>query len=229
MEQKQNELRASQGKKNELAGMRAMEKYARHPQLSDHSAELEPTEPPKRGCGDAGLARIVGKGKPKKAMKEEDGGSNGHLEGGARHQGRLLAEHLMKMHGAGFLDDFYGGMKGCGKLTITHGAGDQIAHAPMMPASVGMPGAAAGGQDVPRGAVAPRAYGNVPQAPAAFARNAVGEGRPRGRPRKASRSSSPVPVVVGGARQARGQMISKLMREHGMTLGQASKYLKEHK
>jgi hypothetical protein len=33
--------------------------------------------------------------------------------------------------------------------------------------------------------------------------------------------------VSGGARAARGAMVSKLMREHGMTLGEASRHIKE--
>jgi hypothetical protein len=46
-----------------------------------------------------------------------------------------------------------------------------------------------------------------------------GNGRSGGRkamPKEAKKSSQ------------RGQMISRLMKEHGMTLGQASKHLKEH-
>jgi hypothetical protein len=34
--------------------------------------------------------------------------------------------------------------------------------------------------------------------------------------------------MSGGKRAQRGAMISKLMKEKGMTLPQASKYLKEH-
>jgi hypothetical protein len=34
--------------------------------------------------------------------------------------------------------------------------------------------------------------------------------------------------VVGGARSARGEMIKKIMKEKGLSLGQASKYLKEN-
>lgn len=48
----------------------------------------------------------------------------------------------------------------------------------------------------------------------------IGVGGARRRTRKASAPSS--------SRRARGAMVSKLMREHGMSLGQASKYIKEH-
>jgi hypothetical protein len=34
--------------------------------------------------------------------------------------------------------------------------------------------------------------------------------------------------AVSSRRRARGQAISRLMKQHGMTLGQASKYIKEH-
>jgi hypothetical protein len=73
-------------------------------------------------------------------------------------------------------------------------------------------------------AVAPVAYGNAPQAPASFRRNTVGMGKPDTKC-----------GMTGGAKvkaprkpSARGAMISKLMKGSGMTLGQASKYIKEN-
>jgi hypothetical protein len=51
--------------------------------------------------------------------------------------------------------------------------------------------------------------------------SALGYGQTGGRRRRASAGAS-------DARRARGQMVSKLMREKGMTLGQASRYIKEN-
>lgn len=51
----------------------------------------------------------------------------------------------------------------------------------------------------------------------------VADEAPRGGRRKRA------PAGPSDARRQRGAMISKLMKEHGMTLGEASKYLKEHK
>jgi len=126
-------------------------------------------------------------------------------------------------------------------------SGLQVSHALMSPAQQGLPGQALGGQDVPPGGVAPVAYGNVPQAPSSFKRNTVGMGRPAGAGKKVSEQGreddklgmevamlrKKVDKDIAGAGKkkssVRGQMISKLMRENpGLTLGQASKYLKEN-
>ena len=57
--------------------------------------------------------------------------------------------------------------------------------------------------------------------------------RPRGRPRKMTGGASelyPPSVARGGKRgsTARGELIKKVMREQGLNLGQASKYIKEN-
>lgn len=51
--------------------------------------------------------------------------------------------------------------------------------------------------------------------------SALGYGQTGGRRRRASAGAS-------DARRARGQMVSRLMREKGMTLGEASRYIKEN-
>ena len=51
--------------------------------------------------------------------------------------------------------------------------------------------------------------------------SALGYGNTGGRRRRASAGAS-------DARRARGQMVSRLMREKGMSLGEASRYIKEH-
>lgn len=114
-----------------------------------------------------------------------------------------------------------------------------VVHASMEPAKMGLPGGALGGQDVPPGAVAPVGYGNPPQAPAEFKRNTVGMGRAgagkragaggAGAGKRAGAGGAGAGMAgAGGKRAERGAKISKLMREHGMSLGAASKYLKEH-
>jgi hypothetical protein len=88
--------------------------------------------------------------------------------------------------------------------------------------------------------VAPRAYGNVPQAPASFERNTVGMGHCDYRGAGII-SGLNIPIISGlagmfglgkekkkRAPSARNQAIAKLMREKGMSLGQASSYLKQH-
>ena len=319
MEQIQNELRRAGYAKKELAQHRAMELQAKHPQLAEYDNEPEPTEAPMRGSGgEAGLARLVGKGRrrkaggtngvmkqmkgdgvisdlnipivsgiarifglgkgrkgKKKSMEEAEMSSDSEsekgekLEGGARHQGKMLGEHLMKLHGAGFFDDFAKGFmsvikpvagiasmmpgtigtvgrvasgilgngqpkrgrgrprKMCGGNAPHASTGNAIEHAEMAPAYSSLPGAGLGGADVPPNGIAPMAYGNVPQAPASFKRNTVGMGRPRKALGADGHGMAPAPKMAGG-RSARGQMISKLMKEKGLTLGQASKWLKEH-
>ena len=79
MEQIQNELRKAGLAKRGLARHRAMELGMKHPQLMEFDNQPEPTEPPMRGSGgDAGLARLVGRGKSKKSC----GGTNGVMRGG---------------------------------------------------------------------------------------------------------------------------------------------------
>ena len=67
----------------------------------------------------------------------------------------------------------------------------------------------------------------------------AGEGRKRGRPSKKGGASElyPPSVAKGGKRKAsvkagakseRGALIKKVMKEHGLNLGQASKFIKEH-
>lgn len=127
------------------------------------------------------------------------------------------------------------------------GGAYQVAHAPVE-TNVGLPGGARGGQDVLPGGVAPRAYGNVPQAPRGFERNTVGMGqthysRATAEPRGAGVISSlGIPLISNLAgmfglgkekkakrpASARNQAIAKLMREKGMKLGEASAYLKKH-
>jgi hypothetical protein len=222
------------------------------------STELEPSTR-KRGGGMAGLARVVGRGKRGKSVESVDSMSSG--EGGARHMGKMMYEHLAKLHGGKYADKFMGGAAPRGLAP----SGVQVSHAYMTPAKMGLPGSGLGGQDVPPGGQAPMAYGSAPQAPANFQRNSVGIGSQgllpsaqtgNGRKRTAHKapsvhstmnemeggavlgrpghgvykglSQAVAQPMAGGARAKRGQAISKCMKEKGMTLGEASKYIKEH-
>ena len=246
MEQIQFANRVAASAKRDLAEARALELEAKHPQLSVYDPQPEPSVPYHMSGGDAGLRRVVGgrKRKTKKeviheAMKKEadkmESSDDEKYEGGAR-QGRMLARHMKKMYGDAFASDF---MRGYGSLS--GGGGYQVAHAPMMNYSVGERGSALGGQDVPPGGMTPMAYGNPPQAPASFERNTVGMGRSGGgRSGGASHMKgagqltiSHGDTCVGAGKKkrapsARNQMISKLMKEKGMSLPEASRYLKEH-
>lgn len=263
MEQIQNEMRMNQGKKNAMANLRAVERQRKMPQ-NMMSTELEPSS--KMSGGAAGLARVVGTGRKRGGAKRaESVSSMSSGEGGARHMGKMMYEHLAKLHGQGYADKFMG-VGGAAPRGLPP-MGVEVLHARMSPARVGLPGSGLGGQDVPPGGVAPVAYGSAPQAPAQFQRNSVdvgsqgllpnaqvGSGR-----RKAAKAAASVhhtlndmdsaggkavlgvrgvypsvapaaatTVVKGGARAVRGAAISKLMREKGMSLPEASKYLKEH-
>lgn len=320
MEQIQNSIRKAGNDKRFLAQSRAMELGAKHPQLMEFDNQPEPTEPQPISGGSAGLARLVGKGrgrkakmscggtngtikgegfisnlgiplvsqiagmfglgkgKKKSAAKAEMSGSDsdsdeGKMTGGASHQGKMLGEHLMKLHGGGFFDDFAKGFmsvikpaaaiasmfpgtvgtvgrvasgilgngapprgrgrprKMCGGNAPHSSTANAIGHAMLGSIDGLKPGGGLGGQDVPPNGIAPVGYGNPPQAPASFKRNTVGMGRPRKTLGADGHGMAPAPKMSGagsGARSARGQMISKIMRERGLTLGQASKYLKEH-
>jgi hypothetical protein len=289
-QQREGQMAAARGMRD-LAMARALELEAKHPQLSAYDNEVEDTSPEAiRGSGgDAGLARVIGKGKKKAApkkgasngkmmmpknevmeMSDSDEMEGGMMHGGASKQGKMLAEHLEKMHGAGWLKDFAKGLLSgiktvgsvvgnlpgpigmIGKLAsgaveageqmgakaaaggrrrgrprktmpkMLSGGDNQIMHAQM--SDVGLPGSARTGSDVPPGGLAPMAYGNVPQAPASFQRNTVGMGK--------------LTIHHGGAMEApakkkrapsqRNMMISKLCKERGMSLPEASAYLKAH-
>ena len=179
-----------------------------------------------------------------KGLKDMEGGrkhfqdhsGGGTLEirhhGGAKKAqdlGRKYMEALMKadpelaeLHGAGLFDKFLEGAKTFGKGF-------------MLPIKAA-------------GAIG-EATGIAPLAAIGKATKAVGLGKGRKKAMKDMEEVSEMEdeigvggagAVIGGAkkkraasavssrRRARGQAISRLMKEQGMTLGQASKYIKEH-
>jgi len=297
MEEVQNTMRATQGRKLALRDARALERFAKHPQLAD-SNFIVPMDPDHgigedgapiplsqlKGSGmsggEAGLQRIIGKGKGKKMMME--GASNGMMEGGAMHEGKMFGKQMKDTHGKdssakflesavgkdlmmkmgtmkggafskefrkGFMEAMkdedealsYSAKRGKGKDMMygetPGGDGLEVSHARMMSSRFGNRGAALSGQDVPVGGLAPVAYGNAPQAPASFQRNSVGMGRAaamKGMGKLEIEVKHGDEMMEGGAMKkkrqpsARNIAISKLMRGKGMTLAEASRYIKEH-
>jgi hypothetical protein len=282
MEQIQNEMRETQGRKNAMGKRRAMELQMKAPQLMDDT-QLEPTEPQPgvRGGGmDSRMARLVGrKGGRKPRMEVEEmssddemkGGSNGRIVGGAKELGAAFMKQLEAIHGGAFLKGFQEGFVGSpahmgrvrGKGGIgyaaqgadsTPGEGRMVLHARMSQPLTRM--TAAGGENVVPGGMAPIAYGSAPQAPASFMRNTVGMGQAAkmgkmhrmpdgsmmpgathggagllGRPGhgvyKGAATGAAAPAGAG-KRSARGAAVSRVMREKGMSLAEASRYIKEH-
>lgn len=215
MQQQAEEMRENQSVKANKLALRAMERQAKMPQLMIHP-DVETTSGAAVGGGKAGLRRVVGAGK-RKAKVECESESDEELEGGAKHMGRLMYDHLAKVHGEKYARRF---MKGGFGVTSAPPQGQLVTHATMEHG--GLPGAPATAATLPKGAIAPVAYGGVPQAPASFKRNAVDLGAPGILPS----------AIVGTGKpkrtSARGQKIRELMKSKGMSLPEASKYLKDH-
>lgn len=221
-------------KLNQMSDARALERLAKHPQTASPSPGPAVAIAKRvSGGGDAGLARLVGNGK-KKMPKEEEMDSDDEmemLEGGARHQGKALLRHLSALHGAGYAKEFMEGMMDRDeveekpKRKVRGGAGMfAVSEAPKS-----VPGLPASGATVAPGAMAPTAAGAVPFAPASFKRNTVGMGKSKvGSTAVVHSMPAEVAAIKGGKRTERGQKIAKLMKEHKMSLAEASRYLKEH-
>ena len=251
-------MRMNSGKKFSMARSRAVEKAMKHPQLMDDN-QLEPTAAGQlpTGGGDAGLRRVVGRGRPRKMkeMKVPDNSEEGeYLEGGAKHQGRLLAKHLMELHGGAYMRALRDGMRSESPARGGDmcGSGAPMESGKRVNNPMGREVESAVGLRRPPNALSSRVYGNPPQAPENFERNMVGEGKPMSMKARKMREAdmqgagvlriehgggmnaqvdgtgSNGRVVGCGKRSARGQAIAKLMREKGMSLPEASKYLKQH-
>jgi hypothetical protein len=132
--------------------------------------------------------------------------------------GRALAQHLHKLHGSGFYDEFRKGFEG-----MVH----PIGGAKLSCSATG--GAETGryegeGKHKSRHAAMSEMEGS---GKLKIQHMADGEGEEivtGGRKKKTKRA----PASASDARRRRGAMVSKLMREKGMTLGEASKHIKEH-
>jgi hypothetical protein len=297
MEEKANEYRMNAKAKRGLATVRALELETQHAPRGNPLSSLSTdpcglpngeSVPGCRGGGEAGLRRVIGGGRKKKAdmspdsVESVEAGSNGKMVGGAKEMGKRLFAHLVRTHGDQFASQFGSGMCRCGMC----GGGMCGGGAPIvssLPQASGLPG---GGTVVP-GGVPSQVYGNAPgYAPPSFKRNTVGMGKTKQKASHMMPDGSMMPgakhggggcipgagipcggakykqtrkdkedeklaaemrgmkdkeggakqmlgrpghgVMTGGKRAARGGMISKLMKEKGMSLPEASKYIKEH-
>lgn len=219
-------LRAGQ---SELAQRRALELGAQKPQLLVFDNEPKPIE----GVGayeggEKGISRLVGRRKAKGGAmmmkKEEESESECECrEASCECESKMSSGSRKKMPK---------------KLEGAGGGVQQMAHARM--SSGALPGAARTGAIVPPGGIAPVAYGNPPQAPKGFQRNGVmldraARGEKPSAVRGAGAPAGGAGAPAGGAapsaaskRAERGRKIAMIMREKGMTLPQASAWLKAH-
>jgi hypothetical protein len=244
MQQISETRQANYAKLGKLNEERAMQRLAKHPQtaLPSPGPSVEIAARKVRGGGMAGLSRVIGAGKKEKHMVEDmDADDMMELEGGARHQGKALMKHLAAMHGGAYSKEFLEGMmddkidehvdelhKPKRAKKVRGGAGMFAASAAPenAPSAMRVP---ASGATIAPGAEAPKSAGAPAFAPASFKRNTVGMGKPAMKGgAKAHLMPTEMAAVKGGRRAERGQMIAQLMREHKMSLGEASRYLKEN-
>jgi hypothetical protein len=227
---------ALRAKANRRAGERQLFQM-RPAGLEDNDGDREPKmgdddNSMLKGGNEAGLRRVIGKGKAKKGgakpvifcakggAKHEGSDSESDEEtGGARLAGRMLKEHIEKLHGGRYAQRF---LKGAGLVGAEFGrpSGREVAHAVM---TGPVAGRARGGENLVPGAVAPVALGNAPQAPASFKRNTI----------EMARAGDMTGAGMSGAgmskRQERGRQIAQIMREHRVSLAEASRMLKQMK
>ncbi len=202
-----------------------------------------------KGGGDAGLARVIGKGRKRQTKKDKEDeklaaeimhlkGKGSHKgkgklkiehgddsesdeeTGGARLSGKMLREHLEKLHGGRYAQRF---LKGAGLVGAEFGrpTGREVAHAQMV---APVAGRARGGENLVPGAISPVAMGNAPQAPKSFARNSIGMSRAG--EMMTGRGAVEATAALS-KRQARGKRIAEIMRSKGVSLAEASKMLKQ--
>lgn len=220
MEEVQQEMRNARKALLAKADARALEHLSKKPQLVIDN-QLAPSAPDatgvKSGGGSAGLARVVGSGKrgkkAKKAMEECDECEDSDEEmSGAGKQGRMLREHIEKIHGGAFLSKFLKGLSGDMRRDapslIQHKTVGQSVEGSGFISDLGIPivsnlagifglgkgekkmkGCGLRGKQIQGGEVGVLpppdiTYGNPPQAPASFERNTVGMGKKVCMPKK---------------------------------------------
>jgi hypothetical protein len=220
---------------DELADARGLEIGLTKRQMMQNPPEMKPLEV--KGGGMAGLQRVVGRGKRKTEMESEsEHESESDMEGGAGpyKKGKQLAHHLRKTHGKDFLDQFHEGLMkaagGCSACVSVNG-GRKPSHK--------VPGAECPPNKIP-GAIQPISIGLAPYAPPGFPQNSifvpVDKMNSAMRSDPGVRGATPLAKGVEGAAAPvkkmtaaeRGRRVSELMRTKGMTLPEASRYLKEH-
>jgi len=176
----------------------------------------------------------------RKHFQDHSGGGTLEIKhhGGAKKAqdlGRKYMEALMKadpelaeLHGAGLFDKFLEGAKTFGKgfllpIKAAGAIGEATGIAPL--AAIGKATKAVGlGKGRRRGSGVETPMRDMEEVDEMEDEIGVGgAGAVIGGGKKKRAASA-----VSSRRRARGQAISRLMKQHGMTLGQASKYIKEH-
>jgi hypothetical protein len=200
-----------------------------------------------KGGNEAGLRRVVGMGRKRQTKKDKedeklaaeirglkgrghcadsDSSDSDEETGGARLAGRMLKEHIEKIHGGRYARRF---LKGAGLVGAEFGRpnGREVAHAVM---TGPVAGRARGGENLVPGAVAPVALGNPPQAPKSFARNSIGQSRAgAANPAATVHGSGSAGAGAANKRQERGRQIAQIMRDRNCNLAEASRILKQMK
>lgn len=133
--------------------------------------------------------------------------------------GGALSKHIMDLHGGAFHGKF---LKGMGRAI---GAGDK----PPAPFLVSEKSGAYEGKGRAKKQSAKAREDEKLAMEVKGLKDKVGKGKSGGGPLEIEIKHEP---MEGGAksdkRKARGAMVSKLMKERGLSLGEASKYIKEH-
>jgi hypothetical protein len=191
-----------------LADMRAMEEQG------------ERTNPvnPKDEIGEA----FTGKGAvPSMGLSQFRGGKAKDCEMDCEGAGKMLAEQLHKMHGGAYMEKF---MRGMGRAMLGedgHGVRKGGVNTGKYEGEgVTSPNVGAGMSGRGKLEITHHVGGRVIGA----GMNVSGPGYEAVSGGKKKRA----PAAPSDARRKRGAMVSKLMREEGMTLGEASKHIKMH-
>lgn len=185
--------------------------------------KMREESPSEDGMSGGAMPRMVGAGTKKGQMRKT---ARGAYEPKASEMGKALGEHIHSLHGAGFFDDFKKGFMS----VIRPVAGI----ASMLPGPLGMAGKVAsslmGGGNVSgpgfeavSGGVRTGRYEGKGKLILQHLPHGEGEEVIVGKGKKTRRPAGP-----DDARRKRGQMVSKLMKEQGMTLAEASRHIKQH-
>jgi len=151
---------------------------------------------------------IIGAGTKKGQMRKT---ARKAYEDTPEDMGKALASHIGTLHGAGFLEDFRKGMMTAQTL-VPKGGRKKVAE------NVSGPGFEAVSGGVRTGRYEGKGKLLIQHLP-----HGEGEEMVVGGGKKKRRPAGP-----DDARRKRGQMVSKLMKEKGMTLAEASRHIKEH-
>lgn len=160
------------------------------------------------GAGLLGQTRQVGAGTKKGQMRLT---ARKAYEPEAHKMGAALATHLKQLHGSGFYEDFRKGME-LGDADIA-GVGE------------GMSGGLKTGRYEGKGKLVIQ---HLPHGEGEEIVMGKGESRVRDEETKGCGKKTRKPAGPSDKRRARGAMVSKLMKEQGMTLAEASRHIKQH-